>query len=72
MADINQPYQNPQNFYENYLNSCFNLCISALKKFSIIMTFFIGSYLYILSFIDFYNLIIGLIFYIRIQFMLLY
>ena len=59
MADINQPYQNPQNFYENYLNSCFNLCISALKNLSKIMTFFIGIYLYILSFIDFYNSIIG-------------
>ena len=56
MADINQPYQNAQNNYNNF--SFFSECINRIRDLTSIITFSIGSYLYILSFIDFYNSIL--------------
>ena len=58
MADINQSYQNAQNNYNNF--SFLSECIIRIRDLFSIITFFIGFYFYILSFIDFYNSIIGI------------
>ena len=60
MADINQSYQNSQSLNENYLNSCFNEFITVFRVITLVIILFFGFYFYILSFIDFYNSIIGI------------